>query len=535
MKLYNLTSLTKVCGVILLPLICLSSLALAQWPRFHGNSLNTGVVPGAQGRSGTFSEMWTFPLAHYTNSSPALADLDDDGLLEVVIALYDLNILYALNGEDGSILWSYPLNEDIPACSSPIIDDLDGDGKPEIVFATHWTVIVLQGESGELAWSKPLTGFSGMSPCTADLDGDGTPEVIVSADSTTAYDGETGTELWTAAGYGIRSYGSAVAEDTDLDGCAEVMVFTSDPEPAFCLLDGTDGSLIWNTPIPSGPPGLLYTPAAAFGDLDLDGYPEIVSCTGNDDLYVMNAVDGSILWSVEFRESAIIASPCLVDIDGNDTLEIIVSLYYTNELRAFTCTGDSIWSANIIYLPFGTPAVADVDGDGILEIIQVSGYPNGAVQIFDAETGAMEWVRGFNSLLASSPAIGDLDGDGYYDFVVVDHSYPTSFIYALSSQPQGIEPGLTAETLNVIVAPNPFVSSASIRFELSAPGYTSIQVFDLSGRMICSLAESELASGQHSCFWDGTNQNGEPVSSGVYICRIQSGDISETASLCLLR
>lgn len=514
--------------------LCICSSAFAQWPRFHGNSLNTGVVPGAQGRSGTFSEMWTFPLAHYTNSSPALADLDDDGLLEVVIEVYDENILYALNGEDGSILWSYPLNESMPACSSPVICDLDDDQKPEIVFMTNYTVHVLQGESGELAWSRPVSGFSGISPCTADLDGDGSPEVIVSADNTTAYDGETGTELWTAVGYGIVNYGSAVAEDTDLDGSAEVMAFTSDPVKAFCLLDGTDGSLIWSTPIPGGPPN-WYTPAAAFGDLDLDGYPEIVSCTGDNDLIVMNAVDGSIQWSVEFPGSAIIASPCLVDIDGNDTLEIIVSLYFTNEIRAFTCTGDSIWTNNIYYLPFATPAVADIDGDGTPEIIQTSSYPYGFLQVFDAETGSEEWILYFDTMLPSSPAIGDLDGDGFYDLVVVDHSYPNSFIYALGTQPQGIDPNSSNNPLGLMAAPNPFVSSISISFGLSEPGHTSLEVYDLTGRKVCFLAESVLGAGQHSIEWDGRNSNGESVSAGLYLCRIQSGGVSETTGLCLLR
>ena len=349
--------------------------------------MNTGVVPGAQGRSGAFSEMWTFPLAHYTNSSPALADLDDDGLLEVVIAFFDENVLYALNGEDGSILWSYPLNGDMPACSSPIICDLDDDQKPEIVFWEYYTVHMLQGESGELVWSEQVVAFSGISPCAADLDGDGSPEIIVCTDSKTiALDGETGTELWTAEGYGILSYGSVVAEDTDLDGSAEVMVFSLDPDTAFCLLDGTDGSLIWSTPIPVQMPPVYYTPAAAFGDLDLDGYPEIVSCFGDNDLVVMNAVDGSIQWSIEFPGDAIIASPCLVDIDGNDTLEIVVSLYNTYELLAFTCTGDSIWTNNIYYMPFATPAVADIDGDGTPEIIQTSSGPHGFLQVFDEET-----------------------------------------------------------------------------------------------------------------------------------------------------
>jgi len=60
-------------------------------------------------------------------------------------------------------------------------------------------------------------------------------------------------------------------------------------------------------------------------------------------------------------------------------------------------------------------------------------------------------------------------------------------------------------------------------------------VYDLTGRKVCSLAESVLGAGQHSIEWDGRNSNGESVSAGLYLCRIQSGGISETTGLCLLR
>ena len=96
----------------------------------------------------------------------------------------------------------------------------------------------------------------------------------------------------------------------------------------------------------------------------------------------------------------------------------------------------------------------------------------------------------------------------------------------------GLEP---APRLGLCASPNPFRSTVSISFALSKPGYTSIKVYDLSGRIICSLTESELGAGQHSYVWDGTNQSGEPVASGLYICRIQSGEISEITRLCLLR
>ena len=526
---------TMLLGVLLL-LLCLSSVSLAQWPRFHGNPLNTGVVPGAEGRAGEFNEFWTFSVLSYTNSSPALADLDDDGLLEVVIGSKD-EALFVLNGEDGSILWSYPLPDSWNG-GSPVVADIDGDLQPEVVFASDDTLFTYEGESGAVIWQIPIDGNSAMSPCAADLDGNGTIEVVFSGNyETRAFDGQTGDVLWTQEDCWVMTYGSVVAEDTDLDGSAEVMTFSGVSGARFCLLDGADGSFLWSTTIPCSIG--VYTPAPAFADLDNDAYPEIVSCTGNNDLYVMDPADGSIHWSEEFPGSSIWSSPCLMDINGNDSLEIVVGLYGGNQLLAYSCTGDLIWTTPVEYHPLGTPAVADIDGDQSLEIIQTSAnavppYAFGYLQIFDAETGVEEYGRLFTGMIGSSPAIGDLDGDGYFDFVFGGHD---GLVYAMRNEPGGIEPdpGDDPHGIDLSPNPNPFHSSVNISFELAEAGMTSVTVYDLSGRAVRTLEHMYLAAGQHSVIWDGREGEGADVSAGLYVCRVQSGGISETTGLCLLR
>ncbi|MBD3276857.1 MAG: PQQ-binding-like beta-propeller repeat protein [Candidatus Aegiribacteria sp.] len=501
--------------------------AEAQWPRFHGNSLNTGVVSGSQGGSGDYTMMWQFKMLDYTNSSPALADLDGDGLLEVVIASH-LENLNVLNGEDGSILWTYPISS-TDNNSSPVIADLDGDDEPEISYATTDTLYVFEGETGDVIWSVPAKNNAfGKSPSTGDLDGDGMPEVIYSyGDSTRAYDGETGTVIWTKTGYWVSDYSSPVAEDTDSDGTAEVMVCLLNGND-FCLLNGADGSLIWQTPAPAS--FWSSAPASAFADIDLDGDPEIVSCAGDNDLYALNAADGLMEWNAELPSTPY-SSPCLLDLDGNDSLEIVVGVYQEMELRAYTCSGDSIWLVQLQGMPLGTPAVADMDGDEELEIIQTTAYPSGAVYIFDAETGTQEWILeyGIGGMIGSSPAIGDLNGDGFYDFVFGCHD---RWVYAFTSNPQGIEQGSSLRPVFASVAPNPFASEVSIKIELPDPGLVSIRVYDLSGRFIRSLEDAELGTGDHVYTWDGSNRRGEMVSTGLYICRIQHNGIVETVGLC---
>lgn len=510
---------------LFLPLVCLSSLTFAQWPSFHGNSCNTGLYPGAEGRSGTWGSLWNFTTQSYVISSPALADLDNDGLLEIVIGV-NHDALYALNGEDGSILWEYSIPYSGNS-SSPLIADLDSDGKPEVVFASDGSLLAFQGESGDLIWAMPIGSSPiAVSPCTGDLDGDGTPEVIFSRGETKAYDGETGALLWTADSCYSSNYTSPAVEDIDLDGSDEVLVYAIISDvPSIAAFDGADGSILWASPTMYGGGS---TPA--FADLDMDGYPEVISCISNGLLYVFNAVDGSVKWFKEFKDTQILSSPCVADLDGNGSLEIVIGLYEAKKLRAYTCTGDLIWSTTLNDLPLATPAVADIDGDQVMEIIQP--LTSGSLLIFNAETGIQEYSFSLGSPIASSPAIGDLDGDGYHDFVFGTHA---NKIMAMTAVPQGIDTQSDYSTLNLSVSPNPFIHSSSISYELSQSGFVSIEIFDLSGRIVSRIENSELSAGQHSAEWNGTNQSGESVSPGFYLCRVTHGELTETIGLCLLR
>jgi len=70
--------------------------------------------------------------------------------------------------------------------------------------------------------------------------------------------------------------------------------------------------------------------------------------------------------------------------------------------------------------------------------------------------------------------------------------------------------------------PNPFNPATRLRFELAAAGEVSLTVYDMRGRMVRAFPRSNLDRGEHSQWWDGTNQAGRPVPSGVYLVRLVS-------------
>ncbi len=76
---------------------------------------------------------------------------------------------------------------------------------------------------------------------------------------------------------------------------------------------------------------------------------------------------------------------------------------------------------------------------------------------------------------------------------------------------------------NVITAtnyPNPFNPSTTIAFSLPKAGIATVEIYNLKGQKVRSLLHAKLSSGEHKAVWDGTNDDGKTVSSGIYFYRV---------------
>jgi len=71
--------------------------------------------------------------------------------------------------------------------------------------------------------------------------------------------------------------------------------------------------------------------------------------------------------------------------------------------------------------------------------------------------------------------------------------------------------------------PNPFTAATSIRFSLGRRSSATVTVFDASGRMVARFDEGTLDPGEHAVDWDGRDERGRPVTSGVYFYRLEGG------------
>ena len=83
--------------------------------------------------------------------------------------------------------------------------------------------------------------------------------------------------------------------------------------------------------------------------------------------------------------------------------------------------------------------------------------------------------------------------------------------------------------------PNPFNSGTVIPFSLSSETEVHLQVFDVLGRPVVNLVVGRLQIGLYRVSWEGRDAGGQPVSSGIYLYRLNSGKRAESRKMTLVR
>jgi hypothetical protein len=83
--------------------------------------------------------------------------------------------------------------------------------------------------------------------------------------------------------------------------------------------------------------------------------------------------------------------------------------------------------------------------------------------------------------------------------------------------------------------PNPFSAHTTFRFRLARPGTAALLVVDAAGRVIRRLSERDFPMGYSTLTWDGRDDRGREVPSGVYFVRLRTTDAQRTRRMLLTR
>jgi flagellar hook assembly protein FlgD len=83
--------------------------------------------------------------------------------------------------------------------------------------------------------------------------------------------------------------------------------------------------------------------------------------------------------------------------------------------------------------------------------------------------------------------------------------------------------------------PNPFNPATTLSFDAGGNGRVFLAVYSLRGKLVRTLVDRVLEAGRHQVVWDGRDDRGEQVPSGIYISSLRTGSFMETRKLLLLR
>ena len=488
----------------------------------------------------------------FGSHAPLWADLDGDGAGELV-AVSDSGEVFVWRG-DGTAFFAGNSDGGFAStggsvCSGVASADLDGDGLQEIVVACADSSIICwrpvdedaAGAAdiiGRVKVGFPLTN----GPIVTDLDRErvGLEIAVGGLDGQVALvDPASKSVLWTVdIGPGEAIIGLA-SGDVDDNGKLDV-VGATEKGTVFCISDGVSRRLWY------GGERIDFGPVV--GDIDLDGVVDIVVVTGEGTVVALDARTEEDNLKEGFPVSLMDhppTGPVLGDVNGDGYTEIVIG--GTAQVHALAFNGVSL-AGFPARLPLkdnvgaitSTPILADADGDGMADML--FGTATGLVY---GVNGRGKWLPEFPLIalgpVSSSLFAADVDGDGGLDlgaltadgdvhvwklngpFVPSNIPWPMAGAnpartFALA--PSGVAPTGSDDLLpseKVYCYPNPVTGDrAVLRFYLGQEADVQVHVFNGVGELVDRMeAHKTTVQADNEILWDTSD-----LESGLYICRI---------------
>jgi hypothetical protein len=482
---------------------------------------------------------WPINIGYAVESSPAVIDINGDGNKEIIFGDYDGKLhVIDINGVE---IEGFPFATNDDIWGSPAVADLEGDGDIEIVITSKDKHLYILNADGSIQTNYFANQYLMGTPALGNIDDDSELEIVFGG-----YDSNGEIFVINPNGTDVEGFpylvdekiqrGVALADFND-SGKANI-VFGTDSEEIFMIK--YDATIVDGFPVQLG--GDIRTAPSI---LDVSGVKCIFVGSKDDNFYYIQD-DGTINFSIE-TNGDILTSPAF-DHDGYVYFGSKDGFLYAVDLDGNAKEDYPIYLGNDV---ISSIAIADLDGDNISDI--VTGNVDGSVFAIDNPNYPIHNY----SPIKSGMVIEDIDGDGDLEtifgtsigVVIIDNKEQSSIIEDDWNMYRGnllrngfIDIPFVGIDDEVIVLdyklhnayPNPFNPSTVISFtipmDIDANDATSLKIYNVSGRLIETLDNSNITPGYNKITWKADNQP-----SGLYFVTITSGDFKRTQKVMLLK
>ncbi|HRY83506.1 MAG TPA: T9SS type A sorting domain-containing protein [Candidatus Cloacimonadota bacterium] len=480
-------------------------------------------------------------------NSPDLADLNNDGLFDLIYGTADGPLVYYVNtGSLAQPAWTLNTSLfggvlDVGGASSPFFYDWDSDGDLDMFSGSQLGYIKYFENTGNLhapAWQEDSSYFSSIdhsiyaAVTVGDVNADTRPDLIVGDLNGQLFlhrNTATGLVWETSALTNVSLGGWGVPRllDFDHDGDLDLIAGNEAGNLKYYRNQGTPRAPEWveQSNFFSGiDVGSQCSPS--FADIDGDGDYDFVAgnIQGNLVCYLRSGnawvANASYMSGITTDQNA---APALVDLDRDGDLDLVLGDY----------DGTFSYHRNLLYSAETLNPPLDLSAEGTSSVTLLWSPP---------APGSSSPFMHYNVYLD-----GLLQGSTPELFWVLENLVPeVSYNVGVSAQ------YLAGESIPIIIQitptgsvdliqprfalriwPNPFNPSTTISFTIPVSGEARLEIYNLRGQKLRSW--EHLSPGEQSVIWDGKDQAGRPQSSGIYFCRLAHAQGTELRKLTLVK
>jgi len=508
-------------------------------------------------------------------SKPSFTDLDQDGLLDLIIG-EDYGSLYHYE-QDASDLNIFNLVSDslsdinVGRGADPCIIDIDNNGLLDLIIGeidgnlNHYEQDVAGGNNF-IFISDTLNEIDvgrWSAPCFTDLDNDDRYDLIVGEASGNFYHYEQN-----AAGscvfdlisakfitglIDVGQYSAPHFMDLDNNGLLDMIIGEYDGNLNYFQQDspGSNSFTLISENFNGIHIGIFATLACI--DLDKDNLLDLIvgEWSGNLNHYEQDSINSTTfsLITDSFNDINVGsgATPHFIDLDNDSLLDLIIgeldgnlNHYEQNDTGAYSFT---LITENLCDIDVGrrsAPCFTDLDNNSLLDLIV--GTSSGDLYHYEQDdiggtsfTLKTQDFAGISITDGARPVFADINGDGLEDLIVGNTDGGVRY-FQRNADTNIEEHQVNSSSYNLLPNyPNPFNPLTTIQYHLPKSTKVNISIFNMVGQRVKILENRYQQAGPYTVQWNGKDEKGYSLTSGIYILRLQAGEYRKSQKLILVR